>query len=75
LANIPGKEAEDVLNRNNAILSANQVRDALTAQTIKADVPKDNGVEAQQPLAIPYIPSANTAALKTWMEGYSKLKM
>jgi len=73
LANIPVKEAEDVLKRNNTILSAQLARDALTARTIKADVPKDDGIESQMPLAIPYIPSADAAEIKTWMEGYSKL--
>lgn len=73
LANIPGKEAEDVLKRNNAILSAQLAQDALTARSIKANLPRNNGVESQFPQAIPYIPFANAAELKTWMEGYSKL--
>jgi len=54
LANIPGKEAEDVLKRNNAILTAQLARDALTARTIKADVPTDKGVESALPMAIPH---------------------
>jgi hypothetical protein len=52
LANIPGKEAEEVLKRSNIILTAQLARDALTARAIKADVPKDNAVETAMPMAI-----------------------
>ena len=52
LANIPGKEAEDVLKRNNAILTAQLAKDALAARTVKADIPKDEGL-AMQPIEMP----------------------
>ena len=73
LANIPGKEAEDALSGNNRICSTQLAKDALTARTIKADVPKDNAVETQFPLAIPYIPFGNNNEITAWMEGYGKL--
>ena len=52
LANIPGREAEAVLKSNNAILTAQLAKDALTSRTIKAAPPKA-GVE-KNVMAIPY---------------------
>jgi HEAT repeat protein len=52
LANIPGKEAEDVLKRNNAIVSAQLAKDALTARAAKAEIPKNDGLE-RQPIEVP----------------------
>ena len=73
LANIPGKEAEDVLKSSNTILIAQHAKDALTARAIKANPPKNDGVETQFPQAIPYIPIASASEISTWMEGYGKL--
>ena len=73
LANIPGKEAEDALKAVNAIAAAQLAKDALTARTIKAGIPKNDGIESQFPQAIPYIISADDAQVKVLMEGYNRL--
>jgi hypothetical protein len=73
LANIPGRAAETALKNNNVILSAQLAKDALTARTIKAAIPKNNTVETQMPLAIPYLPFTGISPLNAWMAGYEKL--
>jgi len=73
LANIPGKEAEDALKNNTLILTSQLAKDALTSRAIKADIPKDNAVETQLPLAISNLPMRNSPELATLMEGYDKL--
>jgi len=72
LANIPGKEAEDALKNNTLILTSQLAKDALRSRAIKADIPKDNAVETQLPLAIPFLPRDNTE-VATFLEGYSQL--
>ena len=69
LANIPGKEAADALKKVNSQLT----KDALTARTIKANIPRDDTVETQLPLAISNLPRGNNAGFNTFMGGYSKL--
>ena len=66
LANIPGTEAENALKNNSLILTAQLAKDALTSRAIKADIPRDDGVETAMPMAIASAtgePDANTAAL------------
>ena len=52
LANIPGKEAEDVLKQNNTIPTAQLAKDALTARAAKANIPKNEGLE-MSPIEMP----------------------
>ena len=58
LANIPGAEAENALKNNNVIVSAQLARDALTSRAIKANIPRDDGVETAMPMAVPFLPAA-----------------
>lgn len=69
LANISGTEAEEALKK----VATAETKDALTARTIKANVPNNREAETQFPQAIPYIPFARGADIASWMEGYSKL--
>jgi len=71
LANIPEKEAEDALKKVNVIATAQLAKDALTSRAIKADIPANNPVETQLPLALPYM--ANREGLAAFMERYGRM--
>ena len=73
LANIPGKEAEEVLKNNNLILTAQLAKDALVSRAIKADIPRDDAVETQMPMAMPFTSDAPNARIGALLEGYPKL--
>ena len=73
LANIPGKEVEDIVKRINGRGESQLVKDLMTSRTIKADIPSNTAVESQYPQAIPYVPMANLNEVAAWLKGYDKL--
>jgi len=73
LATIPGPEAENALKNNNAIISAQLAKDALTSRVIKADIPRRDGVETAMPMAVPFTSDAPNARIGTLLEEYPKL--
>ena len=73
LANIPGTEAATALRNNSAIATAQLARDALTSRAIKADIPRDNGVETQMPMAVPFLPPTSNAEITALLEKYPSL--
>jgi len=78
LANIPGREAEEALRRaGSLILTAPLARDALTSRAVKADPPKDDGVETAMPMAIAHAPSgpgAGTISMVGRVEALSNME-
>ena len=70
LANIPGKEAEDALKAVSTIAAAQLAKDAITSRTIKADIPRDDGVETALPMAIPFPSAATAREMTTLMDRY-----
>ena len=73
LANIPGTEAANALRNSSAIATAQLARDALTSRAIKADIPRDNGVETQMPMAVPFLPPTSNAEITALLEKYPSL--
>ena len=75
LATIPGVEAENALKNNSAILTAQLAKDALTSRTIKADIPRNDGVETAMPMAVPFLPAApeTLTAITALLERYPNL--
>jgi HEAT repeat protein len=75
LANIPGTASENALKASNLIIAAQLAKDALTSRTIKADIPRNDGVETAMPMAVPFIlPAANAYAdFTALLDRYSSL--
>ena len=73
LANIPGTEAENALKNNNLILTAQLARDALTSRAISENIPSDDGVETQLPMAIPFITLGSHAEFMALLQRFQEL--
>jgi len=74
LANIPGKEAEEALKAVSTIAAMQLAKDAITSRTIKADIPRGDGVETALPMAIPFTPLTvrGIGELNAFMRGYAE---
>ncbi|MCL2004623.1 MAG: HEAT repeat domain-containing protein [Planctomycetaceae bacterium] len=73
LANIPGNEAENALKANTQAVAQQLAQDALIARAQSADVPRNDGVEADMPMAIPFLPLGANAGIAEFLAGYAAL--